>query len=137
MAGLWFYAVTSGILFGVWPILMQRSGITNVYISTAVMEAIVFFTLLPLGIVNLGASDYAKMNWPFTVGASVCAAIGVLLFNSGIAKVPLNSIGTFFVLMIVVQITVPAVFQVLLTGFSRERVLGFMFAGLAAYFLSK
>lgn len=138
MEGLVLHAIGSGFLFGVWPLIMQRSGITNVYISTAIMEAIVFLTLLPLGLVNLHTFEMGKMSWTFTVLASVSAAFGVLIFNAGLARSTPTTVSTFFVVMILVQVVVPATYHLYMNGgVTTSKLLGFAFAGLAAYFLSK
>lgn len=131
-------AVISGIMFGLWPILMQRSGIQNVFVSTAVMEVFVLTTLLPLGIMNFRMSEFMKMDWFFTVSASVAAALGVLTFNDGLAKTTVSTVSTYFVFMMVVQVIVPASYHLFINGgFTSSKLLGFAFAGLAAYFLSK
>ncbi len=131
-------AVISGIMFGLWPILMQRSGIQNVFVSTAVMEVFVLTTLLPLGIMNFRMSEFMKMDWFFTVSASVAAALGVLTFNDGLAKTTVSTVSTYFVFMMVVQVIVPASYHLFINGgFTSSKLLGFAFAGLAAYFLTK
>ncbi len=138
MSGVLLHAVFSGILFGIWPLLMQRSGIVNVYVSTAVMEVFVLSTLLPFGIANFSASEFVMMNWPYTISASVSAAIGVLIFNGGLAKTTETTVSSFFVMMMVVQVIVPATYYMYMNGgVTTSKALGFMFAILAAYFLSK
>ncbi len=131
-------AIGSGVLFGVWPLLMQRSGITNVYVSTLIMESMVFTTLLPFGLANIHVFELARINWWYTVFASVSAAFGVLIFNNGLAKSTSASVSSFFVLMMVVQVVVPATYHLYMNGgMSVSKLTGFAFAGLAAYFLSK
>lgn len=132
------HAAISGILFGIWPLLMQRSGIVNVYVSTAIMEVFVLSTLLPFGIANFNSLEFAKMNWSYIIVASISAAFGVLVFNGGLAKSTSANVSTFFVLMMVVQVVVPALYYLYMNGgITASKLFGFGFAVLAAYFLSK
>ena len=69
--------------------------------------------------------------------ACTAAALGLLAFNSGLAKVTPQEVGAFFALMIVVQITVPALHHIIETGeISVTKLSGFVVAGIAAYLLS-
>ncbi len=137
MIDLLTYSAISGVLFGLWPLFMQRSGIKNVDVSTVVMEMIVLAVLLPFGLRNVSTFDWTQMSWVYTILASVSAAFGVLIFNTGLSKSSDVTLSTYFVVMIVIQTSVPAVYEVFKNGMSVSKFIGFMLAGLAAYFLLK
>jgi hypothetical protein len=129
-------AMLAGLFFGIWPLFMSRSGLAGNFSST-IFSLVVLLVILPLGIHDLQFAKLAEARWAFVVLAGVASACGVIFFNAGLLKSSPETVGTFFVLMITVQITVAALYQAILVGVSPSKLIGFALAGGAAYFLSK
>ncbi len=137
MTELQIRAILAGVFFGVWPLLMNRSGL-NGNVSAVVLGGVVCLMVLPLAYQSMSVASLMQVSWPFALLACVAAAIGNVAFNEGLAKSTPQDVSTFFELMIVVQIVIPAVYQIILRGgVSWSNLLGFVFAALAAHFLLK
>ena len=128
-------AVISGILFGIWPLLMNRSGL-NGNLSTVIFATVV---LICVFIVSFGSlHNITISSLPWAIGAGIVGAIALLAFNSMLAKATPQTVGTFIVLMIVAQIVVPAIYQAILNGgLPLTKIAGFVFAAIAAVLLLK
>ncbi len=128
-------SIAAGVFFGLWPLLLNKSGLSG-NLSSVVYVGIVFLCVLPF--VFLQQSTVTNANWWMAIGAGVAGAAGVLLFNGVLAKsTPLN-VGTLFVLMLVVQTAVPAIYSLIVNGgISVTKALGFGFAAIAAVLLIK
>ncbi len=137
MSELHVRAVCAGVCFGIWPLLMNRSGLGS-NVSPAVLSGVTFLVVIPL--VFQGADTSSRLRdivWTFGVLAGIASALGVVAFNGGLAKSTPENVSTFFVLMVVVQVSIPAIYQVLLTGtVTPSKMIGFVAAIVAAYFLS-
>jgi hypothetical protein len=130
-------AIISGIFFGLWPLLMNRSGLSG-SMSPAFFTGTAFLLLLPLAIFGESATTISIVGWSFAVMAGVAGAIGNIAFNGGLAKTTPETVGTFFLMMICVQITIPVINHVVTTGgLTTEKTVGFLLAFVAAYLLSK
>ncbi len=125
--------VAAGILFGAWPLLMNRSdlvGTTSAFVYNALALAIVLpFIAGQGGLVTVGA------DWKFAVAAGVCGGVGILLLMDTLAKIPAVSVGRLLVIMIIIQIAVVALYDVILNGIALRRIVGFAVAALATYLL--
>lgn len=130
-------AILSGLFFGLWPLLMNRSGLEG-NMSSAVFSGTTFLIVLPLALGGMSGTSFTQVKWSFALLAGLAGAIGVLAFNGGLAKLTPQTVGTFFVLMICVQIAVPVINQIITNGnLAMGKVAGFLFAFLAAYLLSR
>jgi len=137
MTDLQIKAVIAGIGFGIWPLLMSRSGL-NGNVMAAVYGVVCLVLIIPFAMrQGMNVEQVLNANWWVIVPAGVIGTIGLLSFNGGLAKANAQELGTFFVLMVVVQIVVPAIYHVVQNGVSVYKMVGFTFAGLAAYFLAK
>lgn len=136
MTELQIRALVAGFFFGIWPLLMNRSGLSG-NVSAAVFGGSSLLVVLPFALYGLDTTRLAQANWWFALSAGAVGAIGIMTFNGGLAMATKATVGTFFVLMMMVQIAVPAIYQVLQDGVTGSKLLGFAFAGAAAYFLSK
>ena len=128
-------AVISGILFGIWPLLMNRSGLSG-NLSTVVFATVV---LVCVFIVSFGSlQNITVSSLPWAIGAGIVGAIALLVFNSMLSKATPQAVGTFIVLMIVAQIIIPAIYQAILNGgLPATKIVGFVFAAIAAVLLLK
>ncbi len=134
MSDLVIKAVLAGIFFGVWPLFMNRSGLGG-NVSSAVFALIVFIMVFPFAIKSIGFSLPAG-NWLMVVLAGIFGALGLLSFNGMLAGVSSERVGSLFVVMIIVQIAIPAIYQVFMTGeLPVTKAMGFILAVGAAFFL--
>lgn len=128
----------AGLFFGIWPLFMKHSGIRDFAVSTIVMESVVLVVVILAGFRSLSGIDLASTNWLFLVLSGVSAALGVLAFNNGMATVGEQGTSVFIVFTMLVQLCVTAGYQVWLAGgLTSSQTIGFTFAGIAVYFLSK
>jgi hypothetical protein len=130
-----FKSIAAGILFGIWPLFMNRSGLSG-NLSTFVFAAVVLLSVIPFAAGSFQSIE--NVNWLFAVIAGILGAAGLLAFNSVLSNSTPQNVGTFIVLMIVVQTIVPAVYQAIMSGgLPFTKVLGFIFAIVAAILLLK
>lgn len=135
MESLEFKSIITGVLFGIWPLLMNRSGLGG-NISTLVFASVVLLIVLPFSFSDF--NSIANSHWVWAIAAGVFGALGLLTFNSILSTATPQSVGTFFVLMIVVQIAIPAIYHAILSGgLSLTKLAGFVFAAIASFLLLK
>jgi drug/metabolite transporter (DMT)-like permease len=131
MRDIYAYAIVSGILFGFWPLLMNRSGLDG-FASAALFTAVAFLVVAP---VALWSGQVQQISFTpllfFALAAGVCGGLGVLVFNTGLAKVTTQEVGMLFIIMLMFQLAVPAVYHMIQTGDYSPRTL----AGIAGAFL--
>ncbi len=159
MKGLYSMAIAAGILFGLWPLFMHRSGLSG-NSSTVVFAAVVLAVAFPfatwgdrfpanavwvlgalaafLGAVGLLVIWKGRLPvnaiWVLGVFVGFLGGVGLLFFNGGLAKASKETVASFFVITTVVQVTIPALSQI---GHADPRkIMGFLAAGLAAALLS-
>ncbi len=139
MDSLSIKAMLAGLFFGLWPILMNRSGLGG-NVSSLVFTSMVLLIVAPFAIASImgNGTSFSSVNWAIAVASAVAGAVGLLVFNSMLAKATPQAVGTLFVLMIVVQTMVPAIYQTLITGtLSLPRAAGFLMAIGAAFLLTR
>jgi len=128
-------SIIAGVLFGIWPLFMNRSGLAG-NLASFVFASVVLLSVSPFAVSNL--SQLSNSYWLWAVAAGVFAAVGLLLFNSVLSKATPQSVGTFFVLMIIIQTVVPSVYQVIMNGeISITKLAGFVLAVVASFLLVK
>ena len=137
MDNLLVKAVVAGLFFGAWPLLMNRSGLSG-NISSLVFAAVVLVCVIPFSLrpIFSGNTDLAQASWTMAILSGIAAAVGMMVFNGMLAKATPQSVGTLFVLMILVQTTVPVVYDAVMNGgISLTKAAGFVFAAVAAILL--
>ena len=135
MESLDIKAIVSGILFGIWPLLMNRSGLSG-NLSTLVFATVVLVCVFIVSFSSI--QNITVTSLPWAIGAGIVGAIALLVFNSMLAKATPQAVGTFIVLMIIAQITIPATYQAILNGgLPASKIVGFVFAAVAAILLLK
>lgn len=135
MEGLYVRAVVAGIFFGIWPLLMQRSGLNGMF-SAFLYVGIVLICVAPFALSNIGSLE--NVQWWMVAGAGLTGAIGIIAFNDLLAKTTVDQVGMLFVVMILVQVLVPAIYHVVTNGgLSFTKGIGFVLAAGAAYCLIK
>lgn len=127
-------AIIAGVFFGIWPLLMNRSGL-NGNLGSFMFTVVVLICVLPFSVTKLG--EISSAHWMFAVSAGVAGAIGLLCFNDVLAKATLQDVGLLFVLMTITQVIIPAIYQVIIAGgISLQRILGFLLSIIAAILLT-
>lgn len=128
-------AALAGIAFGIWPLLMNRSGLNGNFASLLFTIVILVF-VAPFAIGNV--PDTSKANWPMLVGAGIISGLGLLAFNAMLTKATVQNVSSLFVIMIVVQISLPAIYDIAINGgMTATKSLGFILALGAAILLTK
>ncbi len=84
---------------------------------------------------SMGAGTFAKTNWLLVVSAGLLGAIGMLALNGMLAKATPQNVSTLFILMLIVQVVAPAVYQVVVGGLTLAKGVGFVLAAIAALLL--
>ncbi len=134
MRNPFFLAVVAGLLFGCWPLLMNRSGLAPA-LSAGVFAGICFVTVLPFAWWG-GLASPQGARWCFAILAGLIAGVALLMFNKMLASVTPTQVGSLFIITLVIQVIVPAIYQAVITGdFSAKRVFGFLLAVLAVLLL--
>ena len=132
-------AAIAGVFFGLWPLFMNRSGLSG-NVSSMVFTAVVLICVTPFALRHIagGTENFAQVSWTMAAAAGIAGAIGVMAFNGMLAQATPQSVGTLFVVMIVVQTTVPAIYSAVMNGeVTLTKATGFVFAGLAAVLLTR
>lgn len=135
MDGMYVRAILAGVLFGIWPLLMNRSGLTG-HLLSAVFALGVLMIVSPFAIYEL-RNGMAHATWYWAIAACAFGAAGLLIFSDIIAKSSSQTIGSLFVVMLIAQIATPAVYHVINSGgLTLRTALGFVAAILAAILLA-
>jgi len=124
--------ILAGVFFGTWPLLFNRSGLKgNLFTAIAIM--VTFVCVIPFAMKEY--QTYILADWRFAVGAFVTGTIGVVIFNNTIPGLEKVEASNLFVIMMMAQISIPAVNSVILNGLTVKKFAGFAFAFLAAVLL--
>lgn len=128
-------AVLAGLFFGIWPLLMNRSGLTG-NISSAVFALGVLVIVSPFAVYDFYTTELNTV-WMFAVGACVFGGLGLLNFTGMLSKATSQTVGSLFVIMLLVQMATPALYQVLQDGeLTVSKAIGLAAAVLAVFLLA-
>jgi hypothetical protein len=135
---LWFLAITAGIFFGSWPLLMKESGLKGVYGAMMLIMAELamlffgFITARDKGLPNI----HVKWWWLFMAGSA--AAIGMLAFlrMDSHVKMVTTIRGRLYGTVYIVQLTIAmALHYITNSGFTLRKLVAFVLAMLVVYLL--
>jgi hypothetical protein len=127
-------AMLAGLLFGCWPLLMNRSGLSG-NMASFMFVAGCLLIVTPFALATNGLA-LPSANWTTVIAACTCAGIATLVFNSALAKVTPATAGTVMLLMVLPQLVVPAVYEAILTqSVPVSRAVGLVAAIIAAVLL--
>ena len=112
-----FLFVMAGISFGIWPLVMNKSGLPG-FTSSALLSGIAFLLVMPVAVGSgqLQQANFYNVAIVYALAAAVIGALGLLAFNTGLAAVPPERVGNMFMAMVMVQLAAPAIYQIFLTG---------------------
>lgn len=127
--------LVSGVLFGAWPILMNRSGLSG-NSSACVFMGLCALIVVPI---TLAAGiTFKNANLWYAVAAALAGSFGVIAFNDALAEATPQSVGTLFIVMIIVQTAIPAIYHVVMNGeITLRTAAGFGTAMITAVLLTK
>ena len=133
MTELQLKAALAGLFFGIWPLLMHRSGLSG-NVSSAAFGLGAFLVVLPFALPKIGQIGEADKT--MIILSCLLGGFGLLSFNGMLSKATKEQVGPLIVLMTVVQIAVPALYQVVIAGkITIAQGAGFAAAILAAILL--
>lgn len=137
MGELQLKAVLAGALLGLWPLFMNRSGLSGNF-GAVIMTALSLVVMVPVAWLNLqeGMATLAGARWLAVGTAAVVSGVGLLVFNTLIARASPTAIGGLFLLMLIVQASVPAIYAMVVGGPTLRKAAGLVAAGLAIILLS-
>lgn len=134
MGYLYMRVIVAGVCFALWPICMNRSGLSG-NVSSAVFSLATLLVVLPFALGNNGLA-IPTADWRMVLLAGVFGSLGLLSFNGMLARVTPQNLGTFFVLTNLVQLAVVASSQAIMNGsLPPQRIMGYVFAAVATYLL--
>lgn len=137
MTDLQLKAALAGALLGLWPLFMNRSGLSGTF-GAVVVTALSLAVILPAVWTEreAGLASLPAAQWWAVLAAGLASGLGLLVFNSLIASASPAVIGGLFLLMLIVQASVPAIYAMVVGGPTVRRALGLVAAGLAIVLLS-
>lgn len=137
MTDLQLKAALAGALLGLWPLFMNRSGLSGTF-GAAIVTALSLGVMLPAVWLNLdaGLTTMASTRWTAVALAALASGVGLLVFNSLISSASPAAIGGLFLLMLIVQASVPAIYTMVVDGPTVRKAVGLLAAGLAIVLLS-
>jgi tellurite resistance protein TehA-like permease len=131
--------MVAGIMFGIWPIILKKSGLEGTVASLVYTLGVFFLILLYLFVWEgriMDRETIVKSHWLPVVPAVIIGAIGLVMFNTVIARADGKQVGQLFALMIVAQICIPAGYDVYMNGnMTVSKILGYIAAVIAAILL--
>lgn len=128
-------AILAGLFFGVWPLLMNRSGLRG-NISSAAFCLVALIVIAPFALKSI--DGFPTANWIAVIGAGLFGGFGLLFFGDMLAKATPEKVGSLFIIMLVFQMATPAIYQVIQDGgLTISKGLGFITAVATVLLLSK
>lgn len=156
MNNLYIKAILAGVCFGIWPLMMNRSGL-NGNLSVFILNALTLICVFAFAVGSMKSS--AAMNWDMIISAgvivifglvfisdsisgiaanwkiiiasAVIGSCGMLLFNGMLAQAAENNVGFLIVTMTIMQTLIPAIYQVVMNGITAIKTAGFILAVVA------
>lgn len=133
-----YYALVAGLLFGGWPLVMNRSGLSG-YASAAIFAGLAFLTVLPFAGAKGAVEEVLQTpanGLTFAFIAAFMGGLGLIAFNTMLAKSDPKEVGLMLIFMIMVQMALPAVSYMVQAGeLSPRKLSGIALAFVAAKLL--
>ncbi len=133
MNGMYMKAIVAGVFFGIWPLLMNRSGLSG-NMSATVFTIFALITVFPLAMYEGFGSLRTAIPF-FYITAGITAGVGLIAFNSMLSGATPKQLGSLFLVSMMAQIAVPAIYHMFLNGVEMKKVIGIMLAVCASVLL--
>jgi hypothetical protein len=136
MDNLFLRTIVAGLFFALWPICMNRSGLSATSAVLAVVTGVAVIVVPFVLYKGIGPVPQG-MQWLAVAGACVTCAVGFLCWGSVLTAATPASLGPYFLSLVLAQIGTSALYQVITSGgLTPAKAAGFVAAGAAAYLLS-
>ncbi len=114
---------------------MNRGGVGG-NLASIIMSVIIILLILPFSTNEF--KSIVNANWLMVITASVFATLGVTFLNNGLFKATQQEVSSLFVLLIIVQVSVPVIYKIILSkgDVTIKQVLGFATAIATAILLN-
>jgi len=117
--------ILAGLCFGAWPLFMNKSGLSGILSSLTITVIIVILTL-PLALGEF--KNITNANWVMISIAGFFATAGMIFFNKGLFRATPENISQLVIIMAIIQIAVPAIYKIVISGVTLKQIFGFMTA---------
>ncbi len=125
----------AGVLFGIWPLVMRESGLGGMA-STAVFIAMSAAVIMPAALfTGVTLQGVMSAKWHYALVAAVLASVGLVLMNHSLANAEPQRFATLFVIMIMMQLVVPSLYQAYVAGVVTVKMAAGVAAAALAIFL--
>ena len=122
-------ALLAGVFFGLWPLFLNRSGLSG-SVSPFLLTCLTLVFVTPMAVYNWDVN--AGANWLMLLSAGITASMGLIAFNSMLSKEKPENVGMFVVIMTLMQISIPTLYtSYMVGGLSMTKLFGFLLAILA------
>lgn len=127
-------SIGAGISFGLWPLIMNRARLDPFATVIVFLVGSLIFALPAVFFANWSGITGGQLR----IAALACAfsAIGTICFNRMLATTSQTDVATMFLLMLVVQVALPAI-VLLRSGATMRQVAGLAAAAVAVVLLAK
>ncbi|MDO8471181.1 MAG: hypothetical protein Q7S49_01045 [bacterium] len=132
-------SIFAGICFAAWPQFMNMSRLTG-FVSALAFGLGATLMVVPFAMrtIMISNAPFANVVWFMVAMAALSGGMGLVSFNSMLAKVSLADLGTYFGIMAIVQLSVAALVQCVASGrVDGIKITGFVAAGVAGYLLTR
>jgi uncharacterized membrane protein len=127
-------AVLSGLLFGFWPIFMQRTQLSSYWQGAIFALFVTLLMLVPAAIE--GTTSFGAANWKFAVIGGACGGFGMLFFTKMLTGSTPMELGSLFSIVLLVQVAQAAGYHVYMNGIpSLKKTIGFILTGVVVYLM--
>lgn len=129
--------ILAGIAAGAWPLVMQRSGLIGAPVALLCgLIALIAATILIMASGGMQGQSQPIIWW-IALGAGLLSALPFLLLGDVIGRTSATSLSTLYVLLLLVQISIPAIFYIVINhGVTLKQGIGFLLAIVAALLLA-
>lgn len=124
----------AGICFGLWPLVLNRLRLDS-FTTVVIFAAGTLLFVLPAAFFG-NWSGITAGQWRIAALACALSAVGTISFNRMLATTTPGEVANMFLLMLVVQVAVPAA-VLLRTGASLRQIAGLGAAAVAIVLLGK
>lgn len=128
--------VLAGIAAGAWPLVMQKSGLIGAPVALLCgLVALIAATVLIIA--SGGAQAQSQpIIWWIALGAGFLSVLPFLLLGDVIGRTSPTNLSILYVLLLIIQISIPAIFYGIVHGVTLKQGIGFIAAITAALLFS-
>lgn len=132
------FSVLAGLCFGIWPLIMKRSGL-NPQLAAVMLALLTLLTCLPfLSRANASPSEFWKLGAIFAVAAGLINGVGQIFLQRLIGAAERADVSQALIIVVLAQIATTAIGGRLFYGdpFTLKKGAGIILALIAAKLLT-